>query len=144
MGKQTNKAEVVRDLNAALPLQYHCALGFAIAAGTLPGLEGVALSERLRGWAAEELIDVERTAARIVALGGKPSVSVSQLEAPAALKATLKWLAGAQREALDAYAAAIPADADDAEGEATEHLLEHIIMRKRDVLESLERAQRQL
>lgn len=142
MTKKTNKAEVIRALNAALPLQYQCALGFAIAAGTLPGPQGVALSERLRGWAAEELIDVERTAARIAALGGKPSATVSELRAPTTLKATLTWLVGAQREALDAYAAAIPADADDAEGEATEHLLEHIIMRKRDVLENLERAQR--
>ena len=142
MGKQTNKAEVIRGLNEALPLQYRCALGFAIAAGTLPGPEGVALSERLRGWARDELVDVERTAARIAALGGTPGVTVGEIQAPTALKATLKWLSACQREALDAYAEAIPADADDAEGEATEHLLEHIIMRKRDVLESLERAQR--
>jgi hypothetical protein len=46
------------------------------------------------------------------------------------------------REALDAVVDAIPAGADDAEGEATEHLLEHIVARKRDVIELLERAQR--
>jgi hypothetical protein len=47
-----------------------------------------------------------------------------------------------QREANDAVVAAIPADDDDMEGEATEHLLEHIVARKRDVIELLERAQR--
>jgi hypothetical protein len=33
------------------------------------------------------------------------------------------WLVEMQRDAADAVVAAIPADADDTEGEATEHLL---------------------
>lgn len=57
-------------------------------------------------------------------------------------RCAIRTLAGYQREALDAFVAAILADADDAEGEATEHLIEHVINRKRDVLEMLERALR--
>ena len=48
MGEQTNRAEVARGLRKALPLQHRCALAFAVAAGTLPGPDGVALSGMLR------------------------------------------------------------------------------------------------
>jgi hypothetical protein len=81
-------------------------------------------------------------AARMASLGGSPSVTLKKLAPPAKAQATLAWLADMQREANDAVVNAIPADADDAEGEATEHLLEHIVSRKRDAIELLERAQR--
>ncbi len=142
MGEPINAKEVVRGLNTALPLQYRCALGFALLAGTLPGPEGVALGDRLHEWAAEELTDVERIAARVAALGGKPAVGVEPLRPPGTWKASITWLADCQRQAVDALVEAIPAGADDAEGEATEHLLEHVIHRKRNVLEVLERALR--
>jgi bacterioferritin (cytochrome b1) len=142
MGEDINRAEVVRDLNKALPLQYRSALAFAVAAGTLTGADGVALSGMLRAWAADELLDVERLAGRISILGGDPVATVASLDAPRTTKAALKALAALQQEAIDAFAAAIPAGADDSEGEATEHLLEHVINRKRDVLEKLERALR--
>ena len=142
MGEDINRAEVVRDLNKALPLQYRSALAFAVAAGTLSGSDGVALGGLMRQWAADELRDVERVAGRISALGGEPVVTVASFEPAKATKATLKALAALQQEAVDAFARAIPAGADDSEGEATEHLLEHVINRKRDVLELLERALR--
>lgn len=142
MGETTNPQELVRDLNAALPMQYRCALAFAVAAGTLPGPEGVAMADQMRRWAADELLDVERVAARIVTLGGEPVLDVPALGLPKTWKAAVRTLADAQREAIDAFVEAIPAGADDSEGEATEHLLEHVISRKRDVLEMLERALR--
>jgi bacterioferritin (cytochrome b1) len=142
VGETTNVPELIRDLNAALELQYRCAIGFAVAAGTLPGPEGVGLSERLRGWAADELVDVERIAARVASLGGEPVVSLGEIKAPMTWKQGMRALIDAQRQALDAFVNAIPAKADDREGEATEHLLEHVIHRKRDVLEVLERAVR--
>lgn len=142
MGEPTNPKELVRGLNAALPLQYRCALAFAVAAGTLPGPEGVALGAQMRRWAADELLDVERVAARVVTVGGKPVMNVATVAVPPTWKAAVRWLVNVQREAIDAFVEAIPAGADDAEGEATEHLLEHVISRKRDVLEVLERALR--
>ena len=142
MGENVNRAEVVRDLNRALPLQQRSALAFAVAAGTLTGPDGVALAGLLRRWAADELLDVERIAGRIASLGGEPVATVKSFDAPRTTKAALKALATLQQEAIDAFAAAIPAGADDSEGEATEHLLEHVVNRKRDVLEMLERALR--
>ena len=69
-------------------------------------------------------------------------MTLKKLQPPKKSKALLEWLIAMQREANDAVVAAIPADADDAEGEATEHLLEHVVARKRDVIELLERATR--
>ena len=142
MGGQTDTDTLSRDLNRALPLLARDAAAAAIAAGTMPGPEGLALEERLGEIAAEELADLQRVAARIASLGGTPSVTFKKLQPPKKSKALLEWLTAMQREANDAVVAAIPADDDDAEGEATEHLLEHIVARKRDVIELLERAGR--
>jgi len=131
MGEPTNAADVASGLNRALPLQARDAIAASLAAGILPGVEGIALREPLRRMAAAEIADLERLS---------PTVRVQKVELPKTLKPALRALRDMQRETLDALVAAIPADADDAEGEATEHLLEHVIARKRDDLELLERA----
>ena len=142
MGESTDTDTLIRSLRKALPMLARDATAAAVAAGTLPGPEGIALAQRLREIAASELEDVERLAARIASLGGTPSVTMGKLEPPEKAAGMLEWLATMQREANDAVVGAIPADADDAEGEASEHLLEHIVARKRDVIELLDRATR--
>jgi bacterioferritin (cytochrome b1) len=142
MGEPTDPKALSADLMKALQLLARDALATAMAAGTMPGTDGVALAPRLREIASAEMADVERVAARVVSLGGTPSVTVKNLDPPQEAGPTLEWLVGMHRAALDAVVDAIPAGADDAEGEATEHLLEHIVARKRDVIELLERAQR--
>ena len=140
MGEPTDAKTLATDLMKAVQLLARDAVASAMAAGTMPGTDGIALAARLGEIAAAELADVERIAARIVSLDGSPSVTLKKLNPPKKAGATLEWLVAMQREANDAVVKAIPADADDAEGEATEHLLEHIVNRKRDVLELLERA----
>ena len=142
MGERTDPEKLTADLIKALQLLSRDALASAMAAGTMPGTLGVTLAPQLREFAAAELADVERVAARITSLGGSPSVTVAKLDPPEGAEASVEWLAAMQREGNDAVVAAIPADADDAEGEATEHLLEHIVARKRDVIELLDRALR--
>lgn len=142
MGESTDPAEVAAGLNRALPLQARDAIAAAIAAGVLPGVEGIALREPLRRVAAAEIAALELLAGRIVTLGTAPSARVPEVSLPKSLEPALRALAEMQQETLDALVEAIPADADDAEGEATEHLLEHVIARKRDDLELLERALR--
>ena len=141
MGETTDPKLLSADLTKAVQLLARDAVASAMAAGAMPGTEGVALAERLGEIAAAELADVERIAARIASLGGSASVTV-KLDPPQKAKATMEWLVAMQREGIDAVVHAIPADADDAEGEATEHLLEHIVARKRDVIELLDRALR--
>lgn len=142
MSEPTDPKALLKGLRTALPLLARDAVASAIAAGSMPGVDGVTLAPQLAGVAAAEVADAQRLAARIASLGGTPSVRVAKLEPPKGGAATLRWLAAMQKEAADAVVAAIPADADDTEGEATEHLLEHIASRKRDVIELLERARR--
>ena len=142
MGEKTDPQKLIHDLNVALPLQYRSALALAIAAGTVPGPAGIALSAELRSFAQHNLGDVERLAARITSLGGVPTVDVAPLEASSDWRESLRAIVAYEYEALDALVEAIPAKADDAEGEATEHLLEHMVLHKRDALEVLERALR--
>jgi hypothetical protein len=142
MGEPTDPKALSADLMKAVQLLARDAVATGMAAGTMPGTDGVALAPRLREIASAEMADVERVSGRVVSLGGTPSVTVRKLDPPQEAGATLEWLAAMHREALDAVVDAIPAGADDAEGEATEHLLEHIVARKRDVIELLERAMR--
>ncbi|MCA1572203.1 MAG: hypothetical protein LC798_18220 [Chloroflexi bacterium] len=142
MGDKTDASALADDLNRALPLVARDAIAAAVAAGSLPGPEGVALAAELRRIAADETRDVERLAARIGSLGASPALEVGPVKQSKDWRASVKSLVTMQREALDAVVAAIPADADDAEGEASEHLLEHVISRKRNAIELLERALR--
>jgi len=142
MGETTDASTLIGDLNKALPLVARDAIAAAMAAGTIPGPEGIALTMQLRQTAADETHDVERLAARIASLSGRPTVEIGAIKVAGTWRAIVKALVAMQREALDAVVAAIPADADDAEGEATEHLLEHVVARKRDAIELLERALR--
>ena len=142
MSDTTDTNALIADLNAALAVQYRCVLAFGVAAGTLPGPEGVALGGHLRAIATDELMDAERLAARVASLGGTPTTDVGAFDVPADWRTGVDALAALQREALEKVVEAIPADADDTEGEATEHLLEHVTERKRNALELLERALR--
>jgi hypothetical protein len=140
MSHETDTKTLAADLGKALQLLARDALAASLAAGTLGGAIGVALSPRLREIAAADLADVERLAARVASLGGAPTLSPDEVAPPAKAEAAVEWLIATQREGLEAVVAAIPADRDDAEGEATEHLLEHVVARKRDAIELLERA----
>lgn len=142
MGEKTDPQTLIRDLNAALPLQYRSTLALAIAAGTVPGPAGIALAPELRRAAAHSVGDIERLAARITSLGGTPTTDVAPLDASADWREALQAIIGFEYDALEALVAAIPAKADDPEGEATEHLLEHMVLHKRDAVELLERALR--
>ena len=142
MGEKTDPQKLISDLNAALPLQYRSALALAVAAGTVTGPAGIALSAELRRFAEHNLGDVERLAARITSLGGVPTTDVAPLETAREPEESLRSIVAFEYEALDALVEAIAAKADDAEGEATEHLLEHMVTHKRDAVEILERALR--
>jgi len=142
VGDKTEASALADDLNRALPLVARDAIAAAVAAGSLPGPEGVALAGELRRIAADETRDVERLAARIGSLGASLALEIGSVKQSKDWRASVKSLVAMQREALDAVVAAIPADADDAEGEASEHLLEHVVSRKRNAIELLERALR--
>jgi hypothetical protein len=142
MSETTDPSSLADALNRALPMVARDAIALAVVAGTLPGPQGVALSGPLREMAGANLRDVERLAARIVSVGDSPATGIEELAFPKGWAASVRRLVADGRRTLDALVEAIPADADDDEGEATEHLLEHMVNRKREELELLERALR--
>lgn len=142
MGNSTDAPQLIEALNRALPLQLRDSVATMLAAATLRGPDGVALAPALRGISRAAARDCERVAARIATLGGTPRLALEDTQMPDDSRGALERLAACHRETLTALVEAIPADADDVEGEATEHLLEHAISRKRDALELLERALR--
>jgi bacterioferritin (cytochrome b1) len=129
-------------LNAALRLQWRSGLAYSLVAGSLTGFEHVALGPRLYGFAAAELDDARRLVEKIVALGGAPTTTAARLEFHPRASDAVAWLVETEHEAIAALADVIGATGGDAESEALEHRLEHMIMRKQEQVEALERARR--
>jgi bacterioferritin (cytochrome b1) len=134
--------KAIRALNSALRLQYRSGLAYSLVAGSLTGFEHVALGTQLYAFAAQELDDARRLVEKIVALGGEPTTTVAKLEFHPKAKDAFAWLLDTEHEAIDAVAAVIQTTGGDAESEALEHRLEHMIMRKTEQVEALERARR--
>lgn len=134
--------KAITALNRALRLQYRSGLAYSLVAGSLTGFAHVALGPQLYAFAAQELDDARRLVEKIVALGGEPTTTVAKLEFHAAAEQAFEWLLDIERETIDAVAAVIQTTGGDAESEALEHRLEHMIMRKTEQVEALERARR--
>jgi bacterioferritin (cytochrome b1) len=147
MGTGKDKDPLDRDtalerLNAALRMQYRSVLGYTIAAGSVRGFEYHGLGQQLWSFAAAELEDARRIVEKIVALGGEPTVDIAPVEHHEAPEHAVAWLIEREREVLEAFQDVIPATGHTAESEALEHRLEHLIMRKQEQVDALERARR--
>ena len=132
--------EALATLNRALALQARSALAFARAGGSVRGLSHQAVSAQLWQFAECDLDDYRRLVEKIVALGGEPTTEVAALEAHEQLDAAVRWLVEVESEAVEALADVIPHTGNEGPGEALEHLLEHVIMRKQEQVDWLVRA----
>lgn len=134
--------KVIDLINRALPLQMRSAALFTWAAGTATGFEMQAVSQKLEGFGRLELDDARRLIEKVVALGGDPSPGVKGFEALSLNKTGLKKMIDFENETTEALRKVIPATGQEARSEALEHLLEHIIMRKQEQIDFLERVRR--
>jgi bacterioferritin (cytochrome b1) len=100
------------------------------------------MSPQLWGFAAAELDDARRLVEKVVALEGEPTTTVAKLEFHPKAEDAIAWLLDNERETIDALGEAIATTGGDGESEAFEHRLEHMIMRKQEQVEALERARR--
>jgi bacterioferritin (cytochrome b1) len=132
----------IEHLNAALALQLRSVLGYTLAAGSVVGFEYQGLSELLWGFARAELEDTRRVVEKIVTLGGTPVTEPAAVEHRARPDGAIAWLVEAERETLEAFQDVIPTTGHTADSEALEHRLEHLIMRKQEQVDTLERARR--
>ncbi len=132
----------IERLNAALRLQYRSVLGYTVAAGSVIGFEHQGLGDLLWRFAQAELDDTRRMIEKVVTLGGDPTVEPAAVEHHGAPGGMVAWLIAVERETLEAFQDVIPTTGHTAESEALEHRLEHLIMRKQEQVDALERARR--
>ena len=135
-----DETTAVERLNAALRLQMRSALQYSLTATTLLGFEAQAVAGELMRYGDEELEDARRLIAKIVALDGTPSTDVAELRVEHDPAVAIGWLIECESEAVDALQAAIEPTGREGRSEALEHRLEHMIMRKQEQIDFLERA----
>jgi bacterioferritin (cytochrome b1) len=129
-------------LQRALPLQLRSANAYALAAGSIVGYEYASLSELLFGAAARDLEDARRLAEKITTLGGELCDAVPGFEVSSDPEGTIERLIDTESETIEALQDVIPSTGHDGPSEALEHRLEHIIMRKQEVVDALMRVRR--
>jgi bacterioferritin (cytochrome b1) len=137
---EMDEAEAIRLLNESLRLQYRSALQYALAAGSIGGLEFVGLAERLWGYAEADFADLRRLVEKIVALGGTPTTDVDALSFSTDAPQAVRTIVDNERKAIAALHAVIPKTGQEPRSEALEHLMEHLILRKQEQLDQLLRA----
>ena len=138
--EKLDKKEAVKRLNKALGLQYRSALQYSIVASSLSGIEAQALGSKLTEFGDAELSDVRRLIEKIVSFGGEPTTDVAKLSYESGVKSAIKSLVKGEEAAVEALQEAIEPTGRDGRSEALEHLMEHLILRKQQQVDFLNRA----
>ena len=135
-----DEKEAIKQLNAALRLQYRSALQYSIAAATLTGMVALALGPQLTEFGDRELNGARAVIEKIVSFGGKPTTEVAKLKHQAKPEKAIQWLIECEEEVIEALQEAIEPTGREGRSEALEHMLEHQIMRKQEQVDLLSRA----
>lgn len=135
-------AAAIEELNKALRLQQRSALQYTLAAGSIVGLENQHLADKLWSFAVAELEDARHLVEKIVTLEGEPTAEVAPPRYEADTRAALDFLIESESEAIEAVSYVIEPTGNEGPGEALEHRIEHMIMRKQEQVDFLKRARR--
>lgn len=127
-------------LNRALALELRGAVELTLAAGGATGISYVGLAAQYRAWAVDALEDAGRLVDKIVALEGTPEAAPAEPAFDPDPARMVERLISSEEEAIEALREIIPATGSEGRGEALEHLLEHLILRKQDRVDFLRRA----
>jgi bacterioferritin (cytochrome b1) len=138
--EKLDEQEAVKRLNKALELQYRSALQYSIVASSLTGIEAQALGEKLTAFGDAELADVRRLIEKIVSFKGEPTTDVAALSFEASARDALLRLAENEEALVEALQEAIEPTGREGRSEALEHLMEHLILRKQQQVDFLNRA----
>lgn len=138
--EKLDEKKAVKRLNAALELQYRSALQYSIVASSLTGIEAQALGSKLTEFGDAELADVRRLIEKIVSFGGAPTEKVAELRFEQSPEPALRWLIECEEAAVEALQEAIEPTGREGRSEALEHLMEHLILRKQQQVDFLNRA----
>lgn len=137
--EKLDEKKAVKRLNTALELQYRSALQYSIVASSLTGIEAQALGSRLTEFGDAELADVRRLIEKIVSFGGEPTTKVAKLGFEKGVKGAIRRLVKGEKAAVEALQEAIKPTGRDGRSEALEHLMEHLILRKQQQVDFLNR-----
>jgi bacterioferritin (cytochrome b1) len=131
---------VVAQLNRALTLQYRSVLQYLLAAGGGRGTHALAVGEQLWSYSEAELADSRLLISKIVALGGEPTTQPATPAYHPDMEQAIDALIAGEDETLAELHAVIPHSGQEPASEGLEHLIEHLIMRKQNQVDSLRRA----
>jgi bacterioferritin (cytochrome b1) len=138
---QIDRAETSSALNTALRLVARSAVECALLSGSLRGPLGAALAEPLARAAQDSLRALGRLAEIVTLLDAQPSLQLAGVTIDDPTRETaIDQLVRSEEETLQALVDAIPADADDALGESVEHVVEHAVMERSELIARLRRA----
>ena len=138
--EKLDEKKAIRRLNAALALQYRSALQYSLSAASLLGIEAQAIGGKLTGFGDEELADARRLIEKIVSFGGEPTTEIAELRYDRAAGDALGYLVECEEKAVELLQEAIEPTGREGRSEALEHLLEHLILRKQEQVDFLQRA----
>ena len=137
-----DEKQAIQRLNAALRLQQRSVLQYTLVAGSLTGWQYQGLADRLTQYAEAELHDLRRLVEKIVSFEGEPSTTVAKVSWTGDPGQDFEDLIEAENETIEALQASIEPTGREGRSEALEHRLEHIIMRKQEQVDFLDRARR--
>ena len=132
--------EAIEKLQTALRLQYRSALQYALAAGSMVGFAYSHFGESLWQFAEADLADARRLVEKIRTLGAEPTTDIAPLRYSHDPTELIEGLIEDETECANALQASIAPTGREARSEALEHRLEHMIMRKQEQIDLLERA----
>jgi bacterioferritin len=132
--------DAIAGLNEGLQLQFRSVVQFTLAAGSTLGPAHAYVADRLAVFARAELEDARRVAEKIVALGGTPDSAVAPVPSTGDPESNLAALITSEKQAVEAFRGVIMHTGNLGPGEALEHLIEHLILRKQEQLDFLTRA----
>ena len=140
--EQLDRAAAVSKLNEALRLQHRSVVEYSLVGAGLTGFQYVGIAEVLAEFARAAADDARRLAEKIVSRDGEPTTDVAQPRWSGDPTQAFDYLIEDETETIEALQASIGPTGREGRSEALEHRLEHIIMRKQEQVDFLERAKR--
>jgi bacterioferritin (cytochrome b1) len=140
--EKLDREEAVKKLNNALRLQHRSVIEYALIGASLTGFQYIGMAPTLADFGRAEADDARRLAEKIASFEGEPTTVVAKPRWSADPSEAFQFLIEDETETIEALQASIEPTGREGRSEALEHRLEHIIMRKQEQVDFLERAKR--
>lgn len=137
-----DREDAIKKLNNALRLQHRSIIEYTLVAASMTGFQYVGITPKLTDFARAEVDDARRLAEKIASFEGEPTTVVAKPRWSSNPTEAFEFLIEDETETIEALQASIEPTGREGRSEALEHRLEHMIMRKQEQVDFLERAKR--